>query len=134
MTDDGAPEWRTGKICYVELPAPDPAASAEFYRRVFGWEIRRRGDGALAFTDTVGGVSGVFAADRSPDADPGLLVYVMVADLAAAVASVQAAGGRVVRESPPDAPERFAWFADPAGSVLGLYQQHGLAETEAARP
>jgi uncharacterized protein len=134
VTEGGTPDWRTGKICYVELPAPDPAASAQFYGRVFGWEIRRRGDGALAFTDTVGGVSGVFAGDRPPADDPGLLVYVMVADLAAALSAVQAAGGRVVRTSPSDAPESFAWFADPAGNVLGVYQQHGLAEREAARP
>lgn len=133
MTDGGTPDWRTGKICYVELPAADPAASAEFYGSVFGWEIRRRGDGALAFTDTVGGVSGVFADDRTPAGDPGLLVYVMVADLAAAVDAVRAAGGRVVRTSPPDSAESFAWFADPAGNVLGIYQQAGLAETEARR-
>lgn len=131
---DGEPDWRTGKICYLELPAPDPAASSEFYGRVFGWEIRRRGDGALAFTDTVGGVSGVFADDRPPAGDPRLLVYVMVADLAAALDAVRAAGGQVVRRSAPDAPEAFAWFADPAGNVLGVYQQRGLAETEAARP
>lgn len=128
---DGAADWRTGKICYVELPAPDPAASAEFYRRVFGWEIRRRGDGELSFTDTVGGVSGTFSTGRAPAGDPGLLVYVMVADLAAALDSVRSAGGRVVRTSRPDAPESFAWFADPAGNVLGIYQQPGLAETEA---
>jgi hypothetical protein len=31
----------------------------------------------------------------------------------------------------------FAWFSDPAGNTLGVYQQPGLAETEAreaARP
>lgn len=133
MTDGGASGWRTGKICYVELAAPDPAASAEFYRRVFDWEIRRRGDGALAFTDTVGGVSGSFADDRAPSGDTGLLVYVMVADLPAALDAVRAAGGRVVRTSPPDAVETFAWFADPAGNVLGVYQQPGLAGMEAAR-
>jgi len=25
----------------------------------------------------------------------------------------------------------FAWFADPGGNVLGVYQQPGLAEAEA---
>ena len=133
MSEDATPDWRTGKICYLELPAPDPAASADFYGRVFGWEIRRRGDGAVAFTDTVGAVSGVFLDDREPGADPGLVVYVMVADLAATLETVRAAGGRVVRTSPADAPEVFAWFADPAGNVLGIYQQRGLAESEATR-
>jgi predicted enzyme related to lactoylglutathione lyase len=132
MITDDSPDWRTGKICYLELPAVDPAVSADFYARVFGWRIRRRGDGAIAFDDTVGGVSGTFLTDRGPAADPRAVVYVMVADARAACAAVNAAGGRVVRESPPDFPEVFAWFADPAGNVLGLYQQPGLAERERA--
>lgn len=126
------PDWRTGKICYLELPAVDPAASADFYAAVFGWPMRRRGDGALAFDDTVGGVSGTFVTERKPAGDPGAVLYVMVADLEETRARVLQAGGRIVRESPPDSPEVFAWFADPVGNVLGLYQQHGLAETERA--
>src|SRR3954471_15977003 len=102
MSGARGPELRSGKICYVELPAADVAASADFYRTVFGWSIRRRGDGSLAFEDTVGGVSGTFVPDRAPAADPGLLVYVMVADARGAVERIVAAGGRLVRESPPD--------------------------------
>ncbi len=60
------PDWRTGKLCYVELPAVDPQASAAFYGDVFGWEIRRRDDGSMAFTDTVGAVSGAFVTGRAP--------------------------------------------------------------------
>jgi predicted enzyme related to lactoylglutathione lyase len=132
MSGARGPELRSGKVCYVELPAADVAASADFCRTVFGWSMRRRGDGSLAFDDTVGGVSGTFVPDRAPGADPGLLVYVMVADARAAGERVMAAGGRLVRESPPDHPEVFAWFADPAGNVLGIYQQPGLAEAERA--
>src|SRR3954447_11476271 len=133
MSGARGPELRSGKLCYVELPAADVAASADFYRTVFGWSIRRRSNGALAFDDTVGGVSGTFVPDRAPTADPGLLVYVMVADAGAAMERITAAGGRLVRESPADHPEVFAWFADPAGNLLGIYQQPGLAETERAR-
>jgi predicted enzyme related to lactoylglutathione lyase len=128
-----SPDWRTGKICYLELPALDPDASAEFYATVFGWPIRRRGDGALAFDDTVGGVSGTFVTGREPAGGPGAVLYVMVADAAATRARITEAGGRIVQESPPDFPEVFAWFADPVGNVLGIYQQPGLAETERAR-
>ena len=35
-----APTLGNGKICYVELPANDIARSAEFYGKVFGWNIR----------------------------------------------------------------------------------------------
>jgi hypothetical protein len=36
-----------------------------------------------------------------------------------------------VRVAGPDSGEVFAWFSDPAGNILGIYQQPGLAETEA---
>jgi hypothetical protein len=36
-----------GKICYLERPTS--ARSADFYEKVFGWNIRKRGDGATAF-------------------------------------------------------------------------------------
>src|SRR5436305_14985842 len=45
-----------GKICYLEIPANAAEASAEFYRTIFNWKIRKRGDGEIAFDDT-GGVS-----------------------------------------------------------------------------
>jgi hypothetical protein len=32
MVED-RPEWRTGKLCYVEIPAVDVARSAEFYQQ-----------------------------------------------------------------------------------------------------
>jgi 2,7-dihydroxy-5-methyl-1-naphthoate 7-O-methyltransferase len=129
MVED-RPQWRTGKICYIEIPAADAARSAEFYRQAFGWRMRTRGDGSTAFDDTVGQVSGAFDTTRPPAAGPGLVVYIMVADAAAAQAAVQAAGGEIVRPADPDAPEVFAWFRDPAGNVLGVYQQPGLAGAE----
>ena len=126
---ESRPRYRTGKVCYIEIPAVDEDRSAQFYERVFGWEMRRRGDGSLAFDDTVGEVSGTFVTGRRPGGPPGLLVHVMVADGRAALDAVVAGGGTIVREIDPDAGEVFAWFADPAGNVLGVYQQPGLAET-----
>ena len=48
------PTFANGKICYIEMPATDIARSAEFYKEVFGWTIRKRGDGGAAFDDTTG--------------------------------------------------------------------------------
>jgi predicted enzyme related to lactoylglutathione lyase len=132
MVDSSGPKYRTGKLCYIEIPAADVAASAEFYQRAFGWEIRRRGDGAVAFDDTVGEVSGTFVVGRTAAREPGFLIYVMVARADVALDAVRAAGGEVVRPVDPGAGEVFGWFRDPAGNVLGVYQQPGLAEAEAA--
>ena len=112
-----------GKICYLELPATDVQRSSEFYAAVFGWKMRRRGDGAVAFDDATGQVSGAFAAGRSPSPQVGLLVYIMVDSATAAVDAVTAHGGEIVQPIGADAPEITARFRDPGGNVLGIYQE-----------
>lgn len=125
------PFYRTGKICYIEMPATDIDVSARFYASVFGWDVHQRGDGSTAFDDTVGGVSGTWVLDRPPATEPGLTVHIMVADAAAISRAIEAAGGSIVRPIDPNGPEIYALFRDPAGNVLGIYQQRGLAEAEA---
>jgi predicted enzyme related to lactoylglutathione lyase len=117
------PTLGNGKICYVEMPASDIQHSAEFYEKVFGWQIRKRGDGATAFNDSVGQVSGTWVTGRPPSATPGLLIYIMVDDVAATIESVIAQGGELVQPVGADAPEITARFRDPGGNVIGLYQQ-----------
>ncbi|HEY2747252.1 MAG TPA: VOC family protein [Polyangia bacterium] len=117
------PNYANGKICYLELPATDIERSAAFYRELFGWKTRRRGDGALAFDDGVGEVSGSWVTGRSPAAEPGLMVYVMVDDLEATVAAVEKLGGTITQPIGVDAQERTARFRDPGGNVIGLYSE-----------
>jgi uncharacterized protein len=116
------PTLKHGKICYVEIPATDVQTSANFYQRAFGWSTRQRGDGSLAFDDSVGQVSGTWKLGRPPMVAPGLLIYILVDDIVAAVDSVKASGGVIVQPVGADAPELTARFRDPAGNVLGLYQ------------
>jgi uncharacterized protein len=117
------PTSTNGKICYVELPALDIERSAAFYERVFGWQIRQRGDGSTAFDDTTGEVSGSWVTGRPPATEPGLMLYIMVDDAAAAVDAVVAAGGEIVQPIGGDAPEITARFRDPGGNVIGIYQE-----------
>jgi uncharacterized protein len=115
------PTFDHGKICYIEIPAKDIQRSADFYGAVFGWQIRQRGDGKLAFDDGVGEVSGTWVTGRPP-AEPGLLVYIMVESVAESCDKVLANSGEIVQPIGGDAPEITARFRDPAGNVLGLYQ------------
>jgi predicted enzyme related to lactoylglutathione lyase len=117
------PTLGNGKICYVEIPATNIARSAEFYRRAFGWNIRKRGDGSIAFDDGVSEVSGAWVLGRPPGSEPGLLIYVMVDSVATTLDAIVASGGEVVQPIGMDAPEITARFRDPAGNVIGLYQQ-----------
>jgi len=119
------PTTGNGKICYIEIPTTDIDRSVSFYQDVFGWQTRRRGDGSIAFDDGVGEVSGTWTIGRPPSTEPGLLIYIMVDSVAATVDAVVANGGRIVQPMGMDAPEITARFSDPAGNVLGLYQEPG---------
>lgn len=126
-----SPNYRTGKICYIEIPAIDISESARFYQRVFGWHIRQRNDGSTAFDDTTGEVSGTWVLGRPPSTHPGLLVSIMVVSAATTIEAIIAAGGEIVQPVNPDEHEVYALFRDPVGNILSIYQQPGLAEIEA---
>jgi predicted enzyme related to lactoylglutathione lyase len=126
------PTMGNGKICYLELPAVDVDVAAAFYAAVFGWRVRRRGDGATAFDDGVGEVSGTWVVGRPPSTRAGLLVYVMVEDIEATLGAVVAHGGRVVQPVGADAPEVTARISDPAGNVVGVFQEPTLGGAASA--
>ena len=113
-----------GKICYLEIPANDAGDAADFYSSIFGWTVRQRGDGNLAFDDT-GAVSGTWvkAQDRTPD--ERTRVYIMVDSISESLEQIQAAGGKVLtpRTDIGASMGAFAAFADPVGNEFGLYEE-----------
>lgn len=113
-----------GKICYLEIPAKTGEASADFYRRIFGWKIRRRGDGEIAFDDA-GGVSGTWVKESDRTPDERTRTYIMVDEIAATLKQIEAAGGRVLtpRTEIGGGMGAFAAFADPVGNEFGLYEE-----------
>ena len=68
-------------------------------------------------------MSGAWVVGRPPAAQPGFVIYVMCDSVPAAVESVIANGGEIVQAIGVDAPEITARFRDPAGNVIGLYQE-----------
>ena len=119
------PTLANGKICYVEIPAIDIGRSAAFYKDVFSWPIRQRGDGATAFDDSVGEVSGTWVTGRPPSSQPGVLFYIMVDSVKQTIDAVLANGGVIVQQIGGEAPEITARFKDPGGNIIGLYQEPG---------
>lgn len=119
------PTLGNGKICYLEMPATDIARSADFYRNVFGWNIRKRGDGSTSFDDGVNQVSGTWVLGRPPGATVGLLFYIMVDSVAKTIDAIKANGGEIVQPVGGDAPEITARFRDPGGNVIGIFEQRG---------
>src|SRR2546423_2749166 len=119
------PTLANGKICYVEIPATDIDRSAGFYKEVFKWPIRQRGDGATAFDDSVGEVSGTWVTGLLPSSQPGVLFDIMVDSVNKTIDMVVANGGIIVQQIGADAPEITARFKDPGGNIVGLYQEPG---------
>src|SRR6266404_1140951 len=105
------------KICYLEIPAITVEESAGFYSSIFGWTVRERGDGELAFDDTCG-VSGTWVkeSDRTPDEQTRICI--VVDDISETLKKIEAVGGRGPTPRTDIAPGSgaFAIFADPAGS------------------
>ena len=64
-----------GYVDYIELPAPDMAATKRFYSSVFGWTFTDYGPDYVAFE--TGGCSGGFNAERKVVSDGGPLVILM---------------------------------------------------------
>ena len=123
MANKTAPTCGNGKICYLEIPTRDVEVSARFYQNTFGWRLRTRGDGSVAFDDGVGEVSGTWVRGRKPMTEVGLLIYIMVDSVAKTIEAVTANGGQIVQPIGADAPEITARFTDPAGNIIGLYQE-----------
>jgi len=113
-----------GKICYLEIPAKTAEASAEFYRSIFGWKIRKRGDGELAFDDAAG-VSGTWVKESDRTPDERTRTYIMVDVIADTLKLIEAQGGRVLtqRTEIGSGMGAFAAFADPIGNEFGLYEE-----------
>ncbi len=112
-----------GKICYLEIPANRAEDSARFYSDIFGWKVRERGDGNLAFDDS-GGVSGTWVKESDRTPDERTRIYIMVDSIAESLKQIESAGGRVITPRTDIGPNMgaFAAFTDPVVKVIGLYE------------
>jgi predicted enzyme related to lactoylglutathione lyase len=117
-----------GVPCWVDTSQPDPAAAAEFYGGLFGWELvdsmPPESPGAYFTARLNGGdvaAVGSIPAGAPPVATWNTYVWVDSADETAE--KVRGAGGTVLAE-PFDIFDagRMAMFADPEGAVFGVWQ------------
>jgi predicted enzyme related to lactoylglutathione lyase len=112
-----------GRLSYVQVPALDVAASAAFYKDMFGWTTREGSAGHLSFTDGAGETIGAFVTRRAINASPGILFYVYVHGFDATFEKMKAAGSKVIREPYLEGDVWVATLLDPAGNVIGIWQR-----------
>jgi predicted enzyme related to lactoylglutathione lyase len=114
---------RPGGLSYLEIPAVDAEQSAAFYGQVLGWRLERRAAGDLRFEDATGHLLGRWVTGPAPSREPGLLAYFYVAGIDDAVGRVVAHGGEVVKAAYAEGNLWVATVRDPAGNMLGLWQE-----------
>jgi len=122
---------------WIDLGSPDPAASAEFYRTVFGWSSEstmsdpEAGEYLLLRKDgkAVGGLGSL----QDPSAKSDWTVYVRVPDAAPAIETAEALGGTVRVPYMQVGPEgALAQLTDPTGAEFALWEPGTFPGLEAA--
>jgi uncharacterized protein len=120
------------KVSWFEIPADDVKRASGFYSKVFGWATPPMGsDGTFALTvvadengnpTELGGINGSIHK-RQGVTDAGPVINILVEDVDAKLAEVEAAGGRIIQ--PRTDIEQFglsmALFSDTEGNVMGIY-------------
>jgi uncharacterized protein len=112
-----------GKLCYLIIPSNNISRSASFYNTVFGWNIRTRSDGSVAFDDVPNGISGSWELNRKPHTETGLMLYIMVHDISSTLNAILVNGGKIVEPISGIAPELIASFSDLSGNIFGIGQE-----------
>jgi len=117
----------TGMPIWYELMTPDPDAVREFYRAVGGWQIGEAGspvgsgqnDYRMIQRSDGGNLGGVLKMSQDMidhRARPGWLAYYHVADVPAAVARLEANGGKCWMGPRDIGAGAIAMVADPQGA------------------
>jgi predicted enzyme related to lactoylglutathione lyase len=126
-TPDHGDEPKVGEFSWHELMTTDHAAAADFYTRLFGWELTSAfdmGGGAMyqMFGRNGRELGGMFTKGPDMPAPSAWVHYIRVDDINAAVERIKAAGGQVVN-GPMEVPggDWIAQAMDPQGAMFAVH-------------
>jgi predicted enzyme related to lactoylglutathione lyase len=111
-------------IDYVEFAVDDLEEAKAFYGKALGWTFNDYGPDYAGIQDPTrpgeefGGLNPIAATARGN----GVVALARTDDVDASLASVLAAGGRIVTELTEYPGGRRFKFADPWGNILGVYE------------
>ncbi len=106
-------------ICHFEIGCRDRARTQEFFSQLFDWKVQDAGPATMidAGSDVGGHIT---ALGHEPH--HYTIFYVKVDDVKGYLEKAEKLGGKTL-VPPVDIPTgRFAWFADPEGNTIGLWQ------------
>jgi predicted enzyme related to lactoylglutathione lyase len=123
-----------GKVVHFEIPADDVERAKHFYGSVFGWQLQDMPEMDYVGVRTTpvdeqtqlplepGAINGGMFR-RSADAPSTPVITIDVGSVDDALKQVEAAGGSVVQpRTEIPGMGAFAYFTDPEGNVLGLWE------------
>ena len=115
----------TGAFSWNELTTTDPAAAAEFYGKLFGWNVKPP-EAAMGGYRVVNvgdaGIGGIMGCpEGAPPMPPHWGAYVTVSNIDQTLERCTALGGKVLMP-PMEVPGvgRMAVLQDPQGAVLSV--------------
>ena len=119
----------TGSIGWLDLTVDDAPRLRDFYSAVVGWKpesvpMGEYSDWVMADPASGEPRSGIcHARGGNAGLPPAWLVYVVVADLDASLASAAALGGEILAGPKSMGTDRYAVLRDPAGAAFALWQK-----------
>lgn len=126
------------KPAWVELSSTDPAASREFYSKLFGWTIDVSPDpqyGGYGMAKIEGEDVAGIAPQQMPGGPSAWMVYIGAENAEEMAKRVQAAGGTVV--APPltvGDQGTMAVFQDPTGAFISAWQANQMRNWRSGGP
>jgi hypothetical protein len=115
-------EPKPGAFVHVEFAVKDPNRVKKFYGELFGWKFQDFPEMNYSTFDTPSGPGGGVRTLQEGEA-PGILNYILVPSIEEIVGKIQTAGGKILfpKEEVPGM-GWLAWFEDPAGTKMALWQ------------
>ena len=116
---------------WIEIRTSNIEATADFYESLFDWRVTERetAGGSDVWIFDTGGEPRVQNLRRGgiwlrPEGESlGVVVYIVVDDIETTLKRVVELGGKAVTPKGPLGAGYGAYFADPSGNLLGLYEE-----------
>lgn len=108
-------------IVHIELSADDREKAAEFYSKLFGWEVQQIPEMNYATFSTGEGPGGGFNPISDDNPAGTVTIYVNSEDIEADLSKIESLGGKtLVPKTEIPTVGWFAMFMDPTGNKLAL--------------
>ncbi len=108
-------------VVHFEIGCSDIPKTADFYKKVFNWEINASGNSASIDTGREGAIPGHLTKLGEDEPQKYVNIYIETDTLEEDLRQVETNGGKLLI-GPIKLPDgrSFAWFEDVAGNTLGL--------------